>query len=60
MCAHLTDYRLQRKRLYCRLSNEWIGCGNNVRFCTLRIVGTVRAASFCHSAKKWTLGFLRA
>jgi len=47
----LTDYQLQRKWLYCRLSNEWADCGNNVWFCTLRIVGTVRAASFCHCAR---------
>gem|GEM_PF-2734700 len=48
MCAHLTDYRLQRKCLYGRLSNEWAGCGNNVRFCTLRIARTVYDAPFCH------------
>ena len=49
MCAHLTDYRLQRKCLYDRRSNEWVGCGNNVWFCTLRIVRTVYAAPICHS-----------
>ena len=48
MCAHLTDYRLQRKCLYDWLSNEWVGCGNNVWFCTLRIARTVYAAPFCH------------
>ena len=48
MCAHLTDYRLQRKYLYDWLSNEWVGCGNNVWFCTLRIARTVYAAPFCH------------
>ena len=49
MCAHLTDYRLQRKCLYGKRSNEWVGSGNNVWFCTLRIVRTVYAASICHS-----------
>ena len=49
MCAHLTDYRLQRKCLYSRLSNEWTGYGNNVRFCTLRIARTVYVAPICHS-----------
>ncbi len=48
MCAHLTDYRLQRKCLYDRLSNEWAGCGNNVWFCTLRIARTVYDAPFCY------------
>ena len=48
MCAHLTDYQLQRKCLYDRQSNEWAGCGNNVWFCTLRIARTVYDAPFCH------------
>ena len=48
MCAHLTDYRLQRKCLYDRQSNEWAGCGNNVWFCTLRIAQTVYAAPICY------------
>ena len=51
MCAHLTDYRLQRKCLYGRLSNEWTGYGNNVWFCTLRIAPTVYAAPICHYNK---------
>ena len=48
MCAHLTDYRLQRK---CLQSNEWTGCGNNVWFCSLRIVRTVYNALICHCAE---------
>ena len=51
MCAHLTDYRLQRKCLYDRQSNEWVGCDNNVWFCTLRIARTVYVASICHCAE---------
>ena len=54
MCAHLTDYRLQRKCLYDRQSNEWIRCGNIVRICIIRIRLTVDIAPICYQDKSIT------